>query len=597
MKRASSVSLFFLISLVIAQSPSDDSMSVMVQYRYPTHSSPRLNFPMDTIPYAFIPQYFHWMGMYGLNRPEYLFRYRDPQTDWVWNSGITLSGGIIHPFHLRSNKHFIRLKGTAGSRQWQDFQGIFSFPAFRKKGQNTIFLNRCGGQGFYNNQQTFLNNLMASSEFENRRWGYAFYAIFRSQKFKENGGLRWDTIFSWQEEMFKEFLPVKFYSANVRNTNHNAGLDIYKILQINEDSSEKANTLKIGLTASFRKITHQYLHQNVKSDGYYALYYLDTLNTNDSISFLEFGTGPAAEFKTNNVSCRAYYRFSTGKIYNFYDSTFRRGIAGFQTTYAWRNVYIVLYGQYVLHGFWKNSFAFGIKTNLRHRLLDTLADLTLNASAEKRYPDGMLTGFYGNHFQWAASPVWFHTRQMQIAYGTPWLTLKCLIIQNKNYFFFDERAYPFMLNSPLLRAQYSLILPVKVLKIWKTDAEFTYQTSDASPVFRFPSYFLRVRTMADLHLFKRNLWLQAGAELTYIPEFVPYSYMPNTQVFYLKDNLKTQPYLWISPFISARVSPAQFFVRAENVGYLFSRQNIAWVPSYFQPGFWLHVGVMWDFRD
>jgi hypothetical protein len=596
MKNSYACFFFILFFLYRSQTNPVDTLKVEIKRKYPLFEIKAEKFPTDSLPSDAMPTTFHWLGLQGLNQPLYEFRPQIPSVQWRWNSSVFIHQQDFIPFFLISPRPYVLMKGTAGSRQWQDFKGIFSFPAFRGKGQNTIYLNRYGGPGFYNKQQTFINDLMTTSFFENSSFSYEFHLFHRRQKFQENGGLLSDTMSLQQELSPKEFLPVKFYGANVRNSVWNANLEVYKVIRSSSSDSAVRNKWLAGFQSSFNKETYQYLHDNPKAAGFYTLYYLDTLKTNDSIAHVEFSLGPSFKIIQKNRTHLLYYNYAFGKIRQFSDSLYQYGFAGFQSRFSGKHWNTSFFGKYLLHGFWQGNFAAGANVGYVFKFLRLEHDIDMLVSVERRFPDWIFIRQYGNHFQWQITPERQLVYQSGVKIQSLYYELGAWWSSTRNMYVWDERAFPLLIRGPVMN--YRAFAGVKIKwGVWKNEVRFIFQGTSHPQAVRMPSYLTDVRTCFDFRMFSKNLWMQTGLDMRYIPGFIPYAYMPNMQVFYLKDLKPVNEYVWLSPFISAKVNPARFYVKAENILYWILNKTPGWVYQYKQPGFWIHAGVMWEFRD
>jgi hypothetical protein len=596
MKNFNACQLFILFFLFRSQTNPVDTLKVEFKTKFPLCDSKFAEFPKDTLPADVMPLTFHWLGLQGLNQPLYEFRHQMPFVQWRWNSSVFIQQQDFFPFFLKSQRPYVLMKGTAGARQWQDFKGIFSFPAFRGKGQNTIYLNRYGGLGFYNKQQTFINDLMTTSFFENAFFNYEFHLLHRRQKYQENGGMLSDTLSPQQEITPKEFLPVKFYGANVRNALWNAKLDIYKVIRSSLADSTQLNKWFAGFQCSFNKETYQYVHDNPKLSDFYTLYYLDTLKTNDSVTHIEFSFGPSFKMVHKNWTHIVYYNNAFGKIRQFSDSLYQNGFVGFHSRYSGKEWNASVFGKYLLYGFWQGNFAFGNTLNYAFKFMQLEHDLDMSVSVERRFPDWIFIRYYGNHFQWYSHPEIQTIYQSEIKLKSFYYELGAWISSTRNLYVWDERAYPLLIKGPVMN--YRAFARVNMaLGVWKNEVRFVFQGTSHAQAVRMPQYLADIRTCLDFRMFSKNLWMQTGLDMRYVPSFIPFAYMPDTRIFYLKELNPVKEYFWLSPFVSAKVNPARFYVRAENLLYLLLNKTPGWVYQYKQPGFWIHAGVSWEFRD
>jgi len=569
-----------------------DTLRISVFEKAPVFFSPPDEFQKDTFPLKTIPDVFYWMGFTGLNSPEYVFRTTESELCWKWNQNRT--NNARSPFFLQSKKPFIRVCGNAGQRQWQDFTGIFSFPAFKEHGQNTVFLNRGNGLGFYARQQTFWNNFFITSFVEKSKWGYSLLIQNVRQKFQENGGVQSDTLNENDELLAKEFLAVNFYSANVRNSKWKASVLPY--LKILQDSASQKIFL-IGWEIKLDQSSHFYLHDNLKSESRYPAIFYDSLKTRDSVYHIRAGTGPLLKSQFGSHEMILKYLYHAGKFYQYGDSFYRQGITELAWNYRKGKWFAGINGNIILHGFFRSNYS----GNFRIRKISVLPNQNDYAEASigvfSQAPPWLFIRQKGNHYQWNNDYRNVLTLQGEMKYSSSWFRFSFLYQKIKNMFFSDAQGYPFFYSSFLNRISIKTEGTFALWGVWKHEPGIIWQYTEVPVLFRYPELLPKYISYVDVYLFRRNMRVQSGVDIRYIPSFIPYAYNPNLQLYYLKTLPATKSWWWISPFVSFRVSPAQFYVRAENLMNLFVRQTQSWVYKYPQPGFWLYAGVCWDFRD
>ncbi|HRD38720.1 MAG TPA: hypothetical protein PLC65_08815, partial [Bacteroidia bacterium] len=139
----------------------------------------------------------NYSGNLGLPQPAYLLQYQERDLGFHYYQ-MPFAGSVILPEQLNyyfSKGPFASLSGFAGSKQEQTFRLLFSHTT--KKNLNiTVKFNRFGSLGFYNKQQTFVNNFYSSTHYTNakKRFGFYSYFLYNKVKNQENGGIKYDTL-------------------------------------------------------------------------------------------------------------------------------------------------------------------------------------------------------------------------------------------------------------------------------------------------------------------------------------------------------------------------------------------------------------------
>jgi hypothetical protein len=73
--------------------------------------------------------------------------------------------------------------------------------------------------------------------------------------------------------------------------------------------------------------------------------------------------------------------------------------------------------------------------------------------------------------------------------------------------------------------------------------------------------------------------------------------MPATQVFYLQSAVRTSTFPYVDLYLSGRIRPVSFFVKAENLLANILGNNYFLQPGYFQPNTAIRLGISWMFFD
>jgi hypothetical protein len=112
-----------------------------------------------------------------------------------------------------------------------------------------------------------------------------------------------------------------------------------------------------------------------------------------------------------------------------------------------------------------------------------------------------------------------------------------------------------------------------------------------------PAYSGIHTLFAEMRLFKKVLLVQAGIEIVMNSKYDGPAYQPATSVFIPQTLREMGGYPFVSPFISAKLKRARFFLRMEHAneglidGYWFSTLNYPGVTRS------VRFGLSWGFYD
>ena len=130
------------------------------------------------------------------------------------------------------------------------------------------------------------------------------------------------------------------------------------------------------------------------------------------------------------------------------------------------------------------------------------------------------------------------------------------------------------------------------------DMHHLLQHSSNAAILPVPLYATKNSLYADLHLFRRALRAQVGADLRYHTRFYADGYNPVVGAFYHQNEQEIGNYLWVDAFVSIQVKRATIFLKALHLNAPIDAE-----PHYFllphTPGQDLAVywGLEWKFFD
>lgn len=572
------------------------------RYTYPDTNITRLN--------DFFPRNFS--GNLGLPSPEYFLRYGTDDLGFRFFNPPTLSDRVQEKQveYYRSKGPYANLTGIAGAKLYQAFKMDFTH-TYKDKVNFALKFNRYSSQGFYQKQQSYANNFYLSSNYatKSRRLGYYAYVLSNGNKNQENGGIRGVELSDSTVALSKVLLPVRLSGATRDNRETKIMLNPWLRLNKNSDSVPGLDHyLQVKSRVAFN--VYKYRDINVYSDNYYQLFYLDTALTNDSANHRQFTNelNYALASRDGKFAFSAGYKNEINSLWQknadlFYnhilnsDLVYRRPLRSADSLKA-PNLESRLNLQYVVAGV--NAGNVKAESNSFYLFDDRKGRLLfINLLYEKRNADHMYNYWTGNHFSWQNNG--FKPQdQLQFRLGMRSgrnFSASVFYHNIRNYLFFGYLALPRQYEGTLHTLGASFDYTRVFFKHLGLGLNYVFQQPSGSDYLRMPKHSGTAKIFFNGTI-KKHLWLQFGAQLQMYDAFTPYAYMPNTQVFYLQDRIRTESFPYLDVFLNARISPVSFFVKVENVlSNGLGGVNYSFVPGYYQPERALRFGLSWMFFD
>lgn len=557
----------------------------------------------------------NFLGNIGLPSPNYLLNYGTNDIGFnfcpsPYKNDLYADSQVNY---YRTKGPYANLTGVAGSKKFQAFKMLFTHTY--KRVNVTLKFSRYTSQGFYLKQQSYTNNFYLSSNYTTKkeRFGYYFYVLNNGNKNKENGGIKSDSLTDKTFLDNKELLPVKLNNAARNNRELKVMFNPYFKLNRSADSSTKVEHF-IQLKSAFASNSYQYKDENISSDNYYIITYLDTLRTNDSAHTRKFNNeiSYAAVSTNSNFAVSVGYKNEINQVWQKADSVFLNHIATADLVFKknlTREENQVAIGhqqeiqthfnvQYIFDGANKGNYKAENRTVL---LLDRAKQryLYLNLLLEDRSADYIYNYWVSNHFTWFNNGYRSQQQtQAILGFNLNKYFASSVFIQNiNNYLYFDNVALPRQYSTTLTNLGVNLNFTKVLFKHLGTSLEYRLQNTSNTTYVRLPKHQATAKLFYTGILFKNNLQLQIGGQLQMYDSFYAYGYMPSTQAFYLQENFKTSPYPFLDVYLNARIRPVNFFLKIENALFGFAGKNYSFVQGYYQTDRAFRLGISWTFFD
>lgn len=513
-----------------------------------------------------------------------------------------------------SDSPYTRLNYVMGGAKEQRLDVIHS-QQVRKGfivGVNAHFAN---APGIYQRQRTYYSGMTANVSYSTSEKRYGVIASYLFDRFRiyENGGLKYDSVFSDNTETKRKTILVNLDEAMNRHKEGGIMLQQYFKLQkarLTESDSlgqpVKTRRFDAGrLVHTFRYNRSSAVYENVSNDTLY-------LPATTLVSLLTFDTSAVTHFENSLVysniepdtSVKAFplqYAFGIrqqhDRVFNNTSSrnfvhltpfgTLRGIIAGKTFFTATGRISIGDYfkGDYDLSG---EFFQFiGKKNDFR---------LWLSASNGLIHPGYYFQRYVSDDFTWEND---FRTQGYQV--GTAGIDIKGIrltatITRISNFVYLDKDSKPAQLNDGIGVVSFDANKDFRLGR-WIIGGYGRWQQATNESVVRLPAIMARLIICYNIDLFKRVLKTQAGIDIRYNTSYYANAYNPALRSFYIQDQDKNGNYPYGDVFVNFKVKRALIFVKYQHANAGLIGYNYMMVPGYPQADASLKFGVSWLFFD
>ncbi|MBL7934417.1 MAG: hypothetical protein JNM51_01260 [Bacteroidia bacterium] len=496
---------------------------------------------------------------------------------------------------------YASLTGIAGSKQEQMFKLLFS-NTFKNKLNLTLAFNRYSGIGFYTKQQSFTNNFYTSSNYvaKSGRAGYYAYFLFNKVKYQENGGISNDSLFLEDITVNKLLLPVNLNNAKREYRTTSFDFNPWFRLNKTEDSSTVLSHVidyQLNYSGSFTK----YTDLNIASEGFYKVFYLDTVSTKDSTHWRTINNGLNYTLKINPIHAKLKLGIKNelNQVYQYLDSSFINNSVN-AGLYVSKNKYNgFVKANYIFEGSNTNDYSVEFCNEYIQNIANIPFVLNLNAGIEKRHPDFIFNTWLSNHYSWRNqfSP----TDKFQSTFSIATLDNRFdagVVYQSiHNLIYFNELAVPEQTPVGIQNVSAFIHKEFLLFKHLGINARYNYQSSSYQSIVSIPNHVLNGALYYQGNLFKRALQIQIGFNAQYFSEFYGYAYMPATNQYYVQTTKTVGNYPFVDFFLNARIKPVRIFVKIDHVTQGMLGNNYSLTPGYLQNDRAFKFGLNWLFFD
>lgn len=489
--------------------------------------------------------------------------------------------------------------------------------------------------GLYTRQKSDNVSVALQSQYISGSERYAVLANYHSNRlrWRENGGIVYDTVFTDNQEPDRQRIAVRL--SNAENLIKENGFQVSQYYyffrkngRIGNDTltdieQGEADTMKIASrenplyfdpgrtnfirhTFTYSRNASLYTDKNPKG-GYYPAIYADSTKTFDSLFFHEFtnefavegGIGRArGSEKAIVVRGGIEHTFTTFK----YDTTVKKQFNRLTTFgYISANAFGVARAEGKI--WMTNGAPFkgdkGITAMLTLPAFDNSAswgNLHASLSLDALQPDYFFQYYQSNHFRWENSFGQQTILGGKVMYSRKHLKAGFNFYNLEGWVYLDENALPTRENAAFQVTQLYGQADIG-LGPFGLHAYAVWQNSANAEAIRVPDLAARFSATYTVALFKRALHLQTGLSAMYNTAFMADAYMPALRSYYLQNTVETGGYPYVDAFINLRVKRARMFLVMEHVNAGLNGYNYFMVPHYPMADRGFRFGVSWNFFD
>lgn len=437
----------------------------------------------------------------------------------------------------------------------------------------------------------------------------AFAAIINNDlSLEENGGIKNDSIFTVGSDFNSEFEEVNLNNASTKISDKHYFIKQTYAFGAKDDLVLDSITIrrirpKLRMFHELRINNRKDTYKETPLDtGVYANIYIDSVNTNDEISFLKIENRFGLEYYFNNKIGKrsnyisAYVRNDQIKYKNLSIDSNLNSISinadakvQLNKSIEWVfNVSTGLIGDYSDNNLIRSSFNYYMPNDSNYFQLSLFSRNNDQALMYNRY--------VSNHHEWQNNFEDHKTYSIKLSYYNTKRNFSTAIVYKKiqNELYFDTS---FVLRNLTAYNYYQF----NIQKLFKLGHFYLnniiyVQNTDQSSEIRLPLLHTYQSLYYQGHLFKKALFLRTGFDVRYYTKTASYAYDASTAQFNL-DNRELGDYPLIDFFVTATLKRAVLMLKVDHLNQGMFNRGSYYVFGHPIPDRGLKVGLRWAFYD
>lgn len=518
---------------------------------------------------------------------------------------------------------FTNLNYMMGSKKEQHFNATFSremLPRFYLSAYFNVDNVPSVYKKSYAQNTNFWINLRWNTK--NQRYGVNGYFLTNKINNNENGGIKYDSVFTNRIETDKTLLDINLQDASNLikvlgfGINQHFILGRYNSTKTNDSVTETNKKRKIGFgrinyAFDFQKNTYVYEDKH-PSSAFYQPYdsVLSTTKTFDSLSFYTIKNA----ISWNSLSYRQYsndipFYLTFGAEHNYtkhngyinYLTNERFGKKDFSNFRATAGIVINLFkstritgnGELIFAGYQAGDFFINAQwKQFLGTYTKNIGALKFDFNITRKSPDWFETYYYSNNFRWENNFDPASHMMLKGSYEFRWFDVGVKNRTISNYIYFAENAKP---------AQYSGTLNVFSVfgqfdfkfRIFEMSGILSMQKANNEDVIHLPLFYGKIKFAWNVTLVKNVSLFQPSIVINYFTEYYADAYMPALRTYHLQNDVKIGNFPFIDIFMTFKLKTANIYVGITNVFSFTKDMRYFSTPHYPVRDYKLLLGVNW----
>ncbi|MFH1121312.1 MAG: putative porin [Bacteroidota bacterium] len=484
--------------------------------------------------------------------------------------------------------------------------------------------------GLYERQKSDNSGFAGQGQFVSDNERYVLLANYRHNrlKWRENGGITYDSLFADNLESDRKRIPVNLTAAD--NQIKESGVFIRHFYYFGHTPAQADSVVTAAdslpekmrpdslhryynpVRTNFFRHTFSYTRNsllytdNYPVSGFYRDVFIDSTKTYDSVYYHEILNDLSFEGGVGKIRGQGkvlLLRIGVEYAFSVYrnDSVDEKYIRFTPYAYLSANAFCIAKAEGRIWATQGNPFNGdkGIFAKLTLPASDNSAswgNVSVSMAVDALQPDYLFQFHSSNHFKWENTFGQQTIFSAKSLYQRNYLKGGFNLYTLTNWVYLNGEAKPEREDNSFSVSQ---AWGQAAFRIGKFDIEAfgAWQGVSKSELLHLPEIAGRVTGCFNVTLFKRALQLRAGLSVLYNSAFYADAYMPALRSYYLQNSIKTGDYPYIDGFVNIRVKRARMYLILKHLNTGLSGYDYMMVPGYPMPDRGFRFGISWTFYD
>ena len=493
---------------------------------------------------------------------------------------------------------------SQGYNRGQIFR-IFHTQNIHRRWNYNIDWQRLNSEGFYPHMNTERSNFTISTHYysPDDRYKFQGYYTWQKQLSNENGGLRFDSVFTENTRRERALVPVKFREGKSTSSQQTAYFQHhYNLLTFGmnkEDSDTIKSLISVGIGHRFHyaRERYQYFKPHKPEDTlYFRKFNYSFSETQDSTTFTFLRN---EVYGTVGIHQALQIRAGIGFQHSLHSSPYHFSYFSQYRTFTegdWSMSRIYLQAGLSYHPVGEATGASSVFAKSYFRWYKNY-EISAWFQNSVEAPHAFYTKHFSNLTGWNTSFRYIRYRETGGEIELPFagrISLRSWL--NEGLIFIDSTLNPFQVDDLIGLIQIKWTFEQEIKNLFTYRQTFTTQQISRPDLLRLPEWMIDAEVFTRFYLFRKNLGILLGVGTLWFSRFDAMGYSPVLGTFYLSQPKSIGNTLLADAFVHFQIKNAVITLRYENLtaGWLTPYTYFA-ADSYPMADPVLRVGIVWRF--